>query len=238
MLPSTNPRPRGQQGIATASQRERQRWSAVLHRSLLAAAMLHAGVFYLWPEFEVAARLSPPREVSHMLPLPRTSAVDLPRAPGEITPPALPTVEDLDLDLSEVLPSLVLPAFSDLFVAELPSPPLASVEDEWASYHAFSPLMVRPEIHNRREIKRFLDQRYAPVLRATGATGVVQVLFWIDESGIAQRAKVAVSSGSDVLDRLAMEVGQIAQFRPALRLGEPVRVQVVMPVRFESRAVF
>lgn len=107
--------------------------------------------------------------------------------------------------------------------------------DAWSEYVAFSPMMVKPEIRNRSEVSRFLERHYQPILRKTGATGVVMLAVWIDEEGKAQRAEVMNSSGHAELDEAALLLTDVIRFSPAIHMGKPVKVKVEFPVRFQER---
>src|SRR5690606_26618686 len=117
----------------------------------------------------------------------------------------------------------------------LPAPSAGDAADEWASYERLSPRMVRPEILNRDEVRRFLERRYERIIRATGATGVAMLTFWIDEEGSPQRVELASSSGHEQLDEAALELSEVIRFTPAVHAGKPVRVKVDVPIRFQER---
>ncbi len=46
---------------------------------------------------------------------------------------------------------------------------------------------------------------------------------------------MARSSGNGDLDRIAQEVIELMEFRPAYNLGKPVAVSVALPIVFEVR---
>lgn len=227
-------------GAATrlsANERLKRGWNARLGVGMLAAVALHAGVLAFWPTMQVSfERQTLQSETPRMLALQSAPEVRLPEAPdlGKVFKPVPPSLEELALDLAmdaEVpLPVLEDPALREAMVPVLNSP----MDVEWVDYERFAPLLVRPEIRNRNEVQRYLQRHYTPILEFSGATGVVQVQFWIDERGAVHKAELATSSGRRVLDRLAMRLTSVLRFSPALRLGQPVRVQVVLPITFRA----
>lgn len=204
--------------------------------SILAAGLAHAAIFQFTPQMEVpvlAADLEVPAQLLRVSAL--FEAELPPSSPEAVIPvPALPTVEDLNLDFS-MEPSIPMPDFEDLSVlSQVLVPTLETTRDEWLDFQNFAPMVVRPEIRNRTELRKFLERHYQPILEFSGATGVVQVFFWIDESGLVQKAEIARSSGSRSLDRLAMRLSKVLRFRPAMLAGRPVRVQVRVPITFRA----
>src|SRR5690606_2621010 len=93
----------------------------------------------------------------------------------------------------------------------------------------------KPELMNRREVTRALERRYPAALRGGNVEGAVVVVFWIDEKGAVQRYEIRKSSGSAALDAAGEEVIEIMEFRPAVDRGEPVKVIVALPIRFQLR---
>jgi TonB family protein len=120
---------------------------------------------------------------------------------------------------------------------ESTSPPVFALEEkveEFLDYESISAFVMAPQIRNTGEMRKYLERHYQPILEFTGATGVVQLHFWIDEKGSVARAEIASSSGSRSLDRLAIRVSRILRFAPAMRLGRPVRVLVRLPITFRE----
>jgi TonB family protein len=235
MSKSSSVHPReGGTGRSTRFSTTRPSWSGILSGSVIIAALLHAAVFQMWPEREVAGPLAGGERMISTLRLPAIAPIDLPAPPGPIRIPSPAAPTELALELPELLAGIEFPEIEEIWRIEVPPPPVVQQEDEWAGYLAFTPASVRPQIRNNPEVERFLQERYQPVFRSSGAQGVVEVRLWIDEEGIAQRALVALSSGLGVLDRLAMELSRVVRFRPAVSGGEIIPVQVVVPVQFRD----
>ena len=72
---------------------------------------------------------------------------------------------------------------------------------------------------------------YPPEAEAAGIEGRVYVLFEVDEHGAVTRAEV-VEPVDPLLDQAAIEAVRATAFRPGLHDGQPVRVQMVLPITF------
>jgi TonB family protein len=218
----------------SANDQMKRAWGVCLWSSMLLAVVLHAATLLYWPEAKVYTAASRSGEAPRAIALAVPGAQNVAPAPPEIVRPELPTVDDPRLEIAENLAVGPLPSFSDPEVETPITPPTFTLRDEWLDYEHFAPFLVAPSIRNQAEMKRFLERHYSPILEFTGAQGVVQVHFWINEDGGVSRAEVAESSGSRSLDRLAMRLSRVLRFTPALRLGQPVRVLVRLPITFRE----
>lgn len=98
----------------------------------------------------------------------------------------------------------------------------------------FTPFSVRPSIRNLDEVLTTLSRDYPTELREAGIGGTVNVWFFIDETGKAQRVMVAESSRHRELDNAAVRVGEIIEFSPALNRDQGRPVWVSLPVEFTT----
>jgi TonB family protein len=115
---------------------------------------------------------------------------------------------------------------------EISPPP---TDREISAAPTFTPYTVRPDIRNRAEIARALEESYPPDLRDAGIGGTAHVWFFIDDNGVVQRALVNESSGHEALDRAALEVARRVQFTPALNRDKRVPVWISLPITFTTR---
>lgn len=233
MSRTPDPRTPRRQPRVPANDRLKRRWSAAFWTSMLAAVAVHAAALGFGPRVHLATRTAARLEAAHVVSFRIPGVQEVSHAPGAIAAPEIPTVADLDLDLTLEGVGL-LPTFTDADVAPPVAPPVYTLRDEWLDYESFAPILVAPSIRNRVEMRRFLETNYRPIVEFSGAQGVVMVHFWVDETGSVARAEVAQSSGSRSLDRLAMRVSRILRFSPAMRLGRPVRVLVRLPITFRQ----
>ena len=74
---------------------------------------------------------------------------------------------------------------------------------------------------------------YPAVARRMGLTGEVRLRVTVDKAGHPERVTLHASSGSDVLDRAALDAVRGWRFVPARRGDEPLAADVVVPIRFE-----
>ena len=68
-----------------------------------------------------------------------------------------------------------------------------------------------------------------------GAEGIVAVRVLVLSDGAVSRVEIAVSSGSDVLDRAAADAVRRWQFAPAMRDGVPIDAYATLKIRYVVR---
>ena len=99
---------------------------------------------------------------------------------------------------------------------------------------SFTPYEVEPELRNRDEVQRALQQAYPSLLRNTGIGGRAILWFLISEEGSVITTQLFESSGSDALDEAAMQVASLMQFSPTLDRDQAVEAWVQLPITFEA----
>jgi len=97
----------------------------------------------------------------------------------------------------------------------------------------FTPMTVRPDLLNRREVQQALMTLYPPILRDAGVGGSVVVWFLVSEEGTVLDRRISESSGHMPLDEAALEVADVFRFTPATNRGEPVPVWIKLPITFQ-----
>ena len=102
-----------------------------------------------------------------------------------------------------------------------------------AAAPTFTPMTVRPELRNARQVASALVDLYPPLLRDAGISGTTNVWFSIDETGRVLQTRIAKSSGRAAFDQAALEVAERMEFTPAYNREEPVRAWVAIPITFE-----
>ena len=100
----------------------------------------------------------------------------------------------------------------------------------------FTPYDKRPELLNRAEFGRTLEERYPPELKEAGIGGTVLVWILIDVEGKVARTRVIRGSGHAELDAAADAGLQVARFSPAEHEGRPVAVWIQIPLNFQPRS--
>jgi periplasmic protein TonB len=76
---------------------------------------------------------------------------------------------------------------------------------------------------------------YPPTARQSGVQGTTRVSLLVSSIGTVTEAIVVRSSGSPALDNAAVAALLRWRFQPAVRSGEPVAAQVIVPVVFSLR---
>jgi TonB family protein len=98
---------------------------------------------------------------------------------------------------------------------------------------SFTPMTVRPQLQNGREVQQALMRHYPPLLRDAGIGGEALIWFFIDEDGAVRDTRINRSSGHDALDQAALAVAGLMDFTPAYNRDVRVPVWIAMPIRFE-----
>ena len=147
--------------------------------------------------------------------------IEIPPPPEAISRPATPVmaVTDIDDDIT-IAPT----TFADNPVDDLPPPPTDEGEADLSAAPVFTPMTVRPEIRNTREVEAALMMEYPAILRNAGIGGTVVVWFFISEEGTVLDRRVSQSSGYTHFDEAALEVADIFRFTPALNRDQIVQV--------------
>lgn len=222
--------------------------------STLAATVIHAGIFIVVPNWDLVP-LSFHRPTVELVQIDPIISYGSPSEPGEGEVAAMPTQEEIDLvleeagegidqergDLMEVLgtmrPAIVYPVLPEARPRDRAPDGTSLILEELQAISprlAAAPVTVDwPLIRNPTVLQRFLRRRYNPWYGTPGASGSVSVAMWINERGSVEWAAVQESSGSDVLDEIALAAfNDVVAFAPARNRGAPVPVSVVISVPF------
>ncbi|MCB5186999.1 energy transducer TonB [Methylobacillus caricis] len=73
---------------------------------------------------------------------------------------------------------------------------------------------------------------YPAMSRRLGEQGVVMLRMLISETGVPESIQIETSSGSERLDKAALEAAKKSRFNPYKRNNKPMKVSVIAPVRF------
>ena len=97
-------------------------------------------------------------------------------------------------------------------------------------------VIIAPEIIDRADAERLLEDAYPRHLQRQGIGGTVWLRLWVGPDGTTGDAEVSRSSGVTDLDRAAIEVAPRLMFVPALQDGRRMGTWIEFPVRFEPDA--
>jgi TonB family protein len=126
--------------------------------------------------------------------------------------------------------------------AREPTPPRSShpaatlaTQDDINAGPVFTPFTVAPQLKNRVEVQKALEQDYPPLLKDAGIGGTVMVWFFIDAQGRVAQARIKESSGQAPLDSAALHVARSMVFEPAANgSAGRVPVWVALPIVFRT----
>jgi len=214
----------------TANDRFKKRFESWLWGSMIAATVFHFMLFQFWPT-RTAEDVSWAAEELEVIELP--SEIEIPPPPEAISRPATPVMAVMEID-EDI--TIALTTFEENPVEVLPPPPTDQEGADPSATPVFTPMTVRPELKNRREVGEALVRLYPPLLRNAGIGGQVVVWFFLSEEGKVLDRRVSQSSGYTQFDRAALEVADIFRFSPALNRDRVVQVWIQLPITFRVQA--
>ena len=212
----------------TENDRFKRSFSSWFWGSMIAATVVHFLMFQFWPTL-TAEDVSFTSEELETIELP--PEIEIPPPPQAISRPATPVIATAAVDEDITIAPTT---FEENPVEDLPPPPTAAATDI-AAAPVFTPMTVKPEIKNRREVVAAMMRAYPPILRDAGIGGQALVWFFISEQGRVLDKRISRSSGHEQLDEAALEVAGVYEFTPALNRDKVVKVWVQIPITFEVR---
>jgi periplasmic protein TonB len=210
---------------AMANERFKQEFGTWFWACLILATLLHAGIFVSSPTFGIQSLAIRTTELT-ILEIPED--IEIPPAPAPIQRPATPVVARTTIDETITLAPTTI---EDNPVANLPPPPARTADI--ATAPTFTPMTVRPQLLNTREVQQALERQYPPMLRDAGITGSVVLWFFIGEDGDVRTTVIHQGSGYDAFDQAAQGIARIMRFSPAYNRDQRVPVWVSLPITFE-----
>ncbi len=192
---------------------------------MIAATVVHFMLFQFWPT-QTAEDVSFTAEELEIIELPPD--IEIPPPPEAISRPATPVMATADID-DDI--TIALTTFADNPIEDLPPPPTSGGDISAAP--VFTPMTLRPEIRNRREVRAALMGEYPTILWNAGIGGTVEVWFFISEEGRVLDSRVSKSSGQVQFDEAALRVADVVRFTPALNRDQRVQVWIEVPITFQ-----
>jgi TonB family protein len=92
-----------------------------------------------------------------------------------------------------------------------------------------------PVLLNTEAVARALQRYYPPLLRDADIGGEVVIWFYVDELGKVAKMALKKSSGHQALDDAALKVGELMQFAPARKDGQPIAAWIDLPISFFTK---
>lgn len=210
----------------SANDRFKARAGDWMASGVIAAVLMHAGLFAFFPDLN-AADINFTGVASEVIELP--PEVTIPPPPDEIARPATPRPSESLIDDDIAMPKT---DWGSNPVEGLGPPPAGQRPSDvpvWIQRD------VDPRLTNAREIEGVLQQRYPSVLREAGIGGTVTLYVFVNSEGMPEKSQVKESSGYPPLDAAAAEVVDRMKFSPAMNRDRPVGVWVLQKVEFSSR---
>ena len=112
---------------------------------------------------------------------------------------------------------------------------LAELRTIPADTPTFTPFTVAPQVQNRADVGRALEQEYPSELREAGIGGTVLVFFYLNDEGGVERVRLHESSGFAALDEAGLRVAETFEFSPAFNRDQRVPVWIQIPITFTTR---
>ena len=91
---------------------------------------------------------------------------------------------------------------------------------------------TRPELANRWQVKKTLEDKYPAALRDAGIGGTTVLYLFVNTDGTVSETIVKTSSGHPSLDWAAVKAAKSARFLPASNEGIPVGIWIEMEMPF------
>ena len=91
---------------------------------------------------------------------------------------------------------------------------------------------VKPQLLNLDEVAAAIEKEYPALLRDAGVGGTVTVHLFVETTGEIANALVKESSRHIALDEVALQVGRVARFSPAMNNDEVVAVWIPLHITY------
>ncbi|MEN3038397.1 MAG: energy transducer TonB [Candidatus Kryptonium sp.] len=211
----------------------RLRWRKWIELGLVIALLISIVAFRFFPKDLGRAKklLTVEQEIIKPEEIPQTRQENRPppppRPPIPIEAPSDEALEDINIDISSEL---------DITKEVAPPPPnedLRKEEDIPLKEQFFMVVEEMPEIIGGLEsIQR--NVVYPEIAIEPGVEGTVYVMAFVDENGNVVRADVVKGIGAGC-DEAAVAAVMKAKFKPGKQRGKPVKVRVMIPIRFKLK---
>jgi TonB family protein len=91
-----------------------------------------------------------------------------------------------------------------------------------------------PQLINRDEVSKALDDGYPRLVRDAGVGGRAEVWLQISDQGVVTDARLNRSTGQPALDIAALELARVMKFTAAQYNNQPVMVWVSIPITYTA----
>ena len=205
----------------SANYRFKQRYSKFFALSVLASFLAHIAFNLYFPKLGEGFQV---REESSMDVLELPPEVIIPPPPKPLAKPSVPMEAPEEID-EDITIEETTPPPPDL----IPEVPVQEIKDEAQEFLMVAEVMAK--------IKYMPPKPAMPTYIARARVNVTTtVRFFVDEKGNVDpnRTKIHTSSGYPDLDEISVEWAKQMKFHPALNRGEPVKLQMAIPINWVS----
>ena len=129
------------------------------------------------------------------------------------------------------LPVVSLPTTPSPYTAAYEVPPVPS-DASVMETPQYVDHTTRPELANRWQVKKTLEEEYPAALRDEGISGTTVLYLFVNTDGAVSETIVKTSSGHPSLDWAAVQAAKSARFLPASNEGIPVGIWIEMEMPF------
>lgn len=206
----------------SANFRFKQRYGRYFAYSVIASLIAHIAFNLYYPDLSAGFSM---REDTTMESIDLPPEVVIPPPPKPLAKPRVPMEAPEEID-EDITIEETTPPPPDL----IPEVPVQAVQEDVEEF-----LMVA-EV--RAKIKYMPPKPKMPSYIARARVDVTTVIrFFVDEKGNVDpnRTKIHTSSGYPELDEIAVEWAKQMKFHPALNRGEPVKIQMAIPIQWKSK---
>ncbi len=204
-----------------ANYRFKQRYGRFFAFSMAASILAHIAFNLYFPDLGEGFQVS---QESSLESLPLPPEVIIPPPPKPLAKPSVPMEAPEEID-EDITIEETTPPPPDL-IPEAPE----EVRDEAQDFLMVAEVRAKP--------KFFPPQPAMPSYIARARVDVTTVIhFFVDEQGDVDpnRTKIHQSSGYPELDEIAVDWAKKIKFHPALNRGEPVKMQMAIPIQWKSK---
>ncbi|MDE2876649.1 MAG: M56 family metallopeptidase [Gemmatimonadota bacterium] len=142
-----------------------------------------------------------------------------------------PAFEVWESETDAPLPVVSLPTTPSPYTAAYEVPPVPS-DASVMEAPQYVDHTTRPELANRWQVKKTLEDKYPAALRDAGIGGTTVLYLFVNTDGTVSETIVKTSSGHPSLDWAAVQAAKSARFLPASNEGLPVGIWIEMEMPF------
>ena len=199
---------------STENKRFKSRYSKFFIGGVVLSVLFHFVLIIYTPEFSIA-KVRVTEDVFEVVDIP--PEIVIPPPPAQVSKPAVPVEAEEEpeeeITIADTTPEANIPI----------APPVEEGP-------TFTPYDTPPQ-----PIPETIKVEYPELLKKAGISGRVILWLYLDDTGKVEKVQVNISSGNEMLDKLAVDAMKKARFKPGLQRDVPVPVWIQFPVSFKLK---